>query len=126
MLVSATNDGTLRLYDCISPNKLKTIFCKKYGINLVRFTHHSNAVICASTNSHQFGEDVLRYLSLHDNKYLRYFRGHSDKVVSLEMSPKSDMFLSAQRDGVVRLWDLNSNVCQVSTFNRTNYSSFLH
>ena len=29
--------------------------------------------------------ESLRYLSLHDNQYLRYFRGHRDKVVSLAM-----------------------------------------
>lgn len=29
-------------------------------------------------------------MSLHDNKYLRYFKGHTGMVVLLEMSPEDD------------------------------------
>jgi len=75
----------------------------------VRFTHHQNAVICASKNE---WDESLRYLSLHDNKYLRYFKGHRDKVVSLAMSPRDDTFISGSLDNTVRLWDLNTNSCQ--------------
>ena len=38
------------------------------------------------------GAESLRYLSLHDNQYLRYFKGHRDKVVSLAMVCSSDEF----------------------------------
>jgi COMPASS component SWD2 len=43
-----------------------------------------------------------------DNKYLRFFRGHSAKVVSISMNPVNDNFLSASSDGVVHHWDLSS------------------
>lgn len=56
--------------------------------------------------------DSIRYLSLHDNKYLRYFKGHRGLVKSLSMSPLDDSFLSASQDRTVRLWDLRTNVCQ--------------
>jgi WD40 repeat protein len=46
-------------------------------------------------------------------RYLRYFKGHRDAVVSLEMSPSSDMFLSASKDKTVRMWDLRAHPCQV-------------
>lgn len=32
---------------------------------------------------------------MHDNKYIRYFSGHSERVTGLCLSPKTDMFLSA-------------------------------
>ena len=32
-------------------------------------------------------DDTIRYLSLHDNKYIRYFPGHTKKVTTLCMSP---------------------------------------
>lgn len=83
--------------------------------------------------------DDIRYLSLHDNSYLRYFKGHKKKcvlalasvqmpdgadvllvpkrrVVSLAMSPQDDTFLSAARDDTVRLWDLRAPSAQVSQF----------
>ena len=43
----------------------------------------------------QGAEHFIRYLSTHENVYLRYFRGHTARVTSLSMSPKSDLFLSA-------------------------------
>src|SRR5271156_6318332 len=56
--------------------------------------------------------DTLRYLSLHDNHYVRYFKGHKAQVVSLEISPTDEQFLSAGLDDTVRLWSMNSSTCQ--------------
>lgn len=52
---------------------------------------------CADTSSVmvQGNEHALRYLSLHDNQYVRYFRGHTARVSALAMSPKTDLFMSA-------------------------------
>ncbi len=66
-------------------------------------------MVCASNNG---WDHTLRYWSLHDNSYLRYFRGHSDRVDALAMSPVNDCFLSGSVDGSVRMWDLRTNVCQ--------------
>ena len=52
--------------------------------------------------------DTIRYLSSHDNSYIRYFRGHTGPVTSLALSPASDHFLSCSQDNTVRLWALNS------------------
>lgn len=83
---------------------------KKYGAAEVRFTHHKNSILFASNNNSW--DDTIRYHSLHDNQYLRFFKGHRNKVISLEMSPTNDAFLSGSLDNTVRLWDLRSNVCQ--------------
>jgi COMPASS component SWD2 len=48
----------------------------------------------------------IRYLSLFDNAYLRFFTGHEGRVTSLSMSATDDRFLSASVDGTVRLWTL--------------------
>lgn len=48
----------------------------------------------------------IRYLSLFDNAYLRFFTGHEGRVTSLAMSPLDDRFLSASVDGTLRLWAL--------------------
>jgi COMPASS component SWD2 len=87
---------------------LKTLYSKKYGVDLPRFTHKNTAVIHASTKE----DDTVRYHSLHDNKYLQYFKGHTDRVISLEMSPIDDGFMSASMDNTIRLWDLRTPSCR--------------
>jgi COMPASS component SWD2 len=52
--------------------------------------------------------DSIRYLSLHDNQFIRYFKGHRDRVVSLCVSPIDDSFISASLDNTVMFWDLRS------------------
>ncbi|XP_057812574.2 protein ANTHESIS POMOTING FACTOR 1 isoform X2 [Cryptomeria japonica] len=88
---------------------IKTIYSKKYGVDLICFTHHPTSVLYSSKNG---WDESLRHLSLMDNKYLRYFKGHHDRVVSLCMSPKSETFMSGSLDRTVLLWDLRTDKCQ--------------
>ncbi|KOS13640.1 wd40 repeat-like protein [Malassezia pachydermatis] len=108
LCVTASDDETIQLYNCRSGKHVKTLYSKKYGVNLARFTHKSSAIVYASTKE----DDTVRYHSMHDNKYLQYFRGHKRRVVSLEMSPVDDTFLSGAVDDSVRLWDLRSPAAQ--------------
>ncbi|GBG80429.1 hypothetical protein CBR_g30894 [Chara braunii] len=109
LLVTASDDESIRLYNTASATLLKTIHSKKYGVDKICFTHHANSVMYSSKNN---WDESLRYLSLFDNRYLRYFKGHRDRVISLCMSPKNDAFMSGSLDKTVRLWDLRSNACQ--------------
>ncbi|EAU85542.2 hypothetical protein CC1G_06443 [Coprinopsis cinerea okayama7 len=87
---------------------VRTLYSKKYGVDLPRFTHKSTSIIYASTKE----DDTIRYHSLHDNKYLQYFRGHKGRVISLEVSPVDDGFMSGSLDKTVRVWDLRSPTCR--------------
>ncbi|KAL3678072.1 hypothetical protein R1sor_021028 [Riccia sorocarpa] len=147
LLVTASDDESIRLYDTANALLVKTIHSKKYGVDQICFTHHPSSVVYSSKNGWDgkddyplfrtflarfynfmqrfdslklpmnsvrdpFAAESLRYLSLYDNRYLRYFKGHRDRVVSLCMSPKNDCFMSGSLDHTVRLWDLRTNVCQ--------------
>lgn len=109
--MTSSDDESIRLYDIVKGAASTVVHSKKYGVDLIRFTHTDSAstVICASKNG---WDETIRYLSLHDNRYLRYFKGHRDRVCSIAMSPRSDCFLSASLDATIRLWDLNSPHCQ--------------
>ena len=107
-LITGCDDESIRFYDCKSGQRQKEIFSKKYGVDLVRFTHHPQTILYASKND---WDQSIRLLSIHDNKYLRYFKGHRDTVTSLSLSPKDDSFISASKDGTVRLWETTSNSC---------------
>ncbi|KAI8338355.1 putative WD-repeat protein [Chlamydoabsidia padenii] len=108
LCVTSAEDESLKVYDCKDGTLKTTLFSRKYGVGLARFTHQASNVIYGSTKE----DDTLRYLSLHDNKFIRYFRGHKKRVVSLEMSPSDDHFISSSLDNTVRLWDLRSPNCQ--------------
>ncbi|KAG8950522.1 member of Set1p complex, histone methyl transferase [Tulasnella sp. 419] len=107
-VITAAEDETFRLFSCKTGKHVKTLYSKKYGVDLPRFTHKASNIIYASTKE----DDTIRYHSLHDNKYLQYFRGHKKTVVSLEVSPLDDGFMSGSMDNTVRLWDLRTPNCR--------------
>lgn len=107
-IVTAAEDETFRLWNCKTGKAIKTLHSKKYGVDLPRFTHKNTAIIYASTKE----DDSIRYHSLHDNKYLCYFRGHKGRVISMDVSPIDDGFMSGSMDKTVRLWDLRSPLCR--------------
>ncbi|KAI6233801.1 Swd-2.2 [Aphelenchoides fujianensis] len=107
-LIASSDEESMSLYDCVQGTFSRTINSKKYGCNLVHFVRGSNDVITASTKV----DNTIRYLSLNNNQYLRYFIGHSKPVVTLRMSPTEEMFLSGGTDNTIRLWDLRVSTCQ--------------
>lgn len=70
-LVTASEDNSVRLYDALTGQRRTALNALKYGVDCVRFTHHDYSVVCASNNG---WDDTIRYWSLYDNSYLRYFK----------------------------------------------------
>ncbi|XP_050372332.1 protein ANTHESIS POMOTING FACTOR 1 [Argentina anserina] len=108
-VVTASDDESIRLYDVSTATCLKTINSKKYGVDLVCFTSHPTTVIYSSKNG---WDESLRLLSLNDNKYLRYFKGHHDRVVSLSLCSRKECFISGSLDRTVLLWDQRAEKSQ--------------
>jgi COMPASS component SWD2 len=96
---------SVHLVDAKTAVERKKVFVKSHGLGKIKFTHHE---LCVLLSSEKQTNDI-RYLSLYDNKYLRYFRGHSDIVTSLSMSPSDDSFLTSSVDRTVCYWNLNSS-----------------
>ncbi|XP_047045246.1 protein ANTHESIS POMOTING FACTOR 1 [Lolium rigidum] len=111
LLVTSSDDDSIRLYNTTTATLLKTTYHKKHGADRICFTHHPSSILCSSKFNLEPAES-LRYLSLYDNRCLRYFKGHKDRVVSLCMSPAIDSFMSGSLDHSVRIWDLRVNACQ--------------
>ena len=111
LAVVSRDDDTLQIYNCREGKHAKELKSQKYGVHLARFSHHAQSIVYASTKV----DDTIRFLSTHDNSYVRYFRGHTDAVTSIALCPASDSFLSCARDNTVRLWSLQS----------TNYQGLL-
>ena len=109
-LISAGIDKSIQLYDIHKGSHQKDIQSQKYGAHLARFTHHELNCLYASTpSSNNEVDNAIRCLSLADNQYIRYYKGHKGQVTSIEVNPVQNMFLSASMDYSVKLWDLKSS-----------------
>ena len=54
---------------------------------------------------------AVNYWSIHDNKILRKFRGHSEPVSSISLCPENDNFLTSSLDRTVRMWRAGEAGC---------------
>lgn len=48
--------------------------------------------MCSAMQGRDHG---IRYHTLHDNKYIRYFTGHTERVTGLCLCPSTDLFISS-------------------------------
>eukprot|EP00798_Chlamydomonas_sp_ICE-L_P004991 gene4991-34774_t len=111
LLITASDDDSIHIYNTATNTLQDTLFSKKYGVQNIVFTHSASAAIYASRKVTN-GDHAIRYHDLRRNEYLKYFVGHTGTVNTLCMSPKNDMFMSAAQDKQVRLWDLRATNCQ--------------
>lgn len=107
-LVMTTNDSSVHLVDSLAGVERKKLLTRKDMIGQAKYTHHEACVLLTSEVIREKRQNDVRYLCMHDNRYLRYFKGHTDKVTSIDMSPIEDIFLSASADKTVRIWSMNS------------------
>lgn len=108
-LISSGIDKSIQLYDCHKGTRHKDIQSQKYGAHLARFTHHELNCLYASTPGPAEPDHLVRYLSLTTKTYLRYFKGHKDQVLALEVNPVSETFMTASADHTVKNWDLRTS-----------------
>eukprot|EP00048_Salpingoeca_helianthica_P017349 m.236790 g.236790 ORF g.236790 m.236790 type:complete len:285 (-) comp20777_c0_seq1:467-1321(-) len=81
---------------------------RQFGANKMKFIHSTNhTVLHTSTKC----DDAVRLLSLNEQKYVRYFHGHTGKVAHLSVTHTQDLFLSSGEDATVRLWDIRVPDC---------------
>ncbi|PIC35581.1 hypothetical protein B9Z55_014895 [Caenorhabditis nigoni] len=106
-VIMSTDDDSMYLYDMRAGTRSRNINSKKYGCSHVKFASDAMCALHGSTKV----DNTIRYLSLTDNKYLRYFQGHDKMVTGIDVSPSDEMFLSVAEDKTIRLWDLKTYNC---------------
>uniref|UniRef100_A0A7S0P5K6 Anaphase-promoting complex subunit 4 WD40 domain-containing protein n=1 Tax=Calcidiscus leptoporus TaxID=127549 RepID=A0A7S0P5K6_9EUKA len=117
LMLTAASDGRVCLYDCQLGVLKRASQCRTHSVGRARLTHDPLTAVVAvgeegSHDDSPTSVGALRYLSLHDNQYLRAFLGHTASVCSLDMSPKDDWFASAAADDTARMWDVRVERCQ--------------
>ena len=89
LLVTASDDDSIHLYNTSAGEHLgHPLFSKKYGVSHVRFTHHRNSVVYASTKVRGRGTGgtisvvYLLYEGSAPVHHCRQFRSTSDAPIS--------------------------------------------
>jgi COMPASS component SWD2 len=124
LLLTSESDNSMQIYNVVEGKHEKAHLSQKYGCNHAMFGHAKGCIIHSSTKINSMRRlsdlsfdslillDTIRYLSTHDNSYLRYFEGHENNVTCLSLHPGQDHFLSCSEDNSIRIWDVSTkNAC---------------
>mmetsp|Transcript_11063 Transcript_11063/g.25330 ORF Transcript_11063/g.25330 Transcript_11063/m.25330 type:complete len:360 (-) Transcript_11063:30-1109(-) len=103
-LVTSGDDNDVFVYSTMQAQRAKHLHCEKYGVSLIKFLHNDKD--CAVAASRSRTDHVLKYWDFQENKYLRLFRAAKSAASSVSPHPYEDLFLSAEEEGSVMLWDL--------------------
>lgn len=111
LFVASQKESSLRIVDCLNgcpPNDRPSLIkLQTKGIHTLQCTHHDKCVLFSGSNDHH--KNTIHYLSVHDNKILREWTGHTGQVTGISVSPVDDTFLSSSADGTVKLWDIGQS-----------------
>lgn len=112
-IASSHNDGIIYLISGEN-NQKEEFHVTDNGCSRLTETHHELCFLHAGTPP--VGHPCnISYHNLHENKIVRYFRGHTDRITSISLSPDtSDVFLTTGLDGKFLLWDLRAPVAVAS------------
>ncbi|KAF4699854.1 Transcription initiation factor TFIID subunit 9, partial [Perkinsus olseni] len=112
-LIASSDDESVSIYDTEKGSRHKLLYSRKYGCDNIQFVHSgTNSALCSSRVDFDRNFDSLRYWDLYENKFLRYFKGHTGPVSSLKVHPYEDQFLSTSLstasggDSTCLMWDL--------------------
>ncbi|GJW24261.1 COMPASS-like H3K4 histone methylase component WDR5B [Tanacetum coccineum] len=102
LLVSASLDKTLILWDTQTLTLLKTLTGHTEGISDVAWSSDSHYICSASDDK------TLRIWSIKDLECVKTLRGHTGVVFCCNFSGYSDMIVSGGFDETIRVWDVKT------------------
>ncbi|EFO91986.1 hypothetical protein CRE_16557 [Caenorhabditis remanei] len=99
LLVSA--EDVILVYDLHDGSKSKPVECKKYGVDRLEYLTSETCV-----HSDTKTGNVVRLLNITKKSYIKYFHGHTEKIIAIRSNPKSrERFISSSFDGSIRMFD---------------------
>lgn len=106
-VVTASDDGIVRLWDAESGEKLVDCLGYKVQVYMAVFSPDGKKVAAASKDS------TVRVWNVSDGKVESICIGHKDEVLSVMFSPDSKKIVTASKDSTVKIWDVQSGKIQV-------------
>lgn len=99
MLASASEDGTVKLWNVADARELRTIPAHEGDVGCVAFSPDGRRVASGSRDR------LVKVWDVETGKELHRYAGHSRRVVRVAFSPDGSRLLSSSVDGTVQAWD---------------------
>jgi WD40 repeat protein/transcriptional regulator with XRE-family HTH domain len=104
LVVSASGDGTVRVWD-LSSGIEKMCFCgHRDSVNRVAFADQVDLVVSAADDG------TMRVWNLETAKEIRCLECHTTNIDGLAVTPDGRLAVTSLFDGTVQVWDLNDGV----------------
>lgn len=101
-LVTASNDGTARIWDAASGKELTVLQGHERAIRSAAFSPDGTKVVTASE------DNTARLWDAASGKQLAVLQGHEDSIFSAAFSPDGTKVVTASIDDTARLWEVTS------------------
>ncbi|RYP17434.1 hypothetical protein DL765_004522 [Monosporascus sp. GIB2] len=101
LLASASNDGTIKLWDMTTDQCLQTLEGHGGWVGSVAFSHDSKMLVSGSED----GIVRLWDIDAAAEKCWKMLRGHGGGIWSVSVSHNSELVASASSDGRVKVWE---------------------
>ena len=102
-ILYVADSQTLNVYITATAQSYRRLFMKNHEIEQISHTHNNSAILVATKKNH-----LILYWSIHENRVIKMFKGHSDAITNLMINSKDDYFLTTSNDNTMRIWNLNS------------------
>ncbi|XP_050374768.1 COMPASS-like H3K4 histone methylase component WDR5A [Argentina anserina] len=105
LLVSASDDKTLRLWDLDSGRRLQTLRGHTNYVFCVNFNPQANMIVSGSF------DETVRIWDVKTGKCLKVLPAHSDPVTAVDFNRDGSIIVSSSYDGLCRIWDAHTGHC---------------
>jgi WD40 repeat protein/serine/threonine protein kinase len=101
-LASASDDGSIKIWDVVSGEELFTLRGHHAGVQGVAFHPNGNQVVSVSSDG------TARFWNARIDPQARTLHGHTGPVRGLAYSPDGSRLASVSEDRTLRFWDLST------------------
>ncbi|XP_026754638.1 U5 small nuclear ribonucleoprotein 40 kDa protein [Galleria mellonella] len=99
LLVSASDDNTIKLWDARKRNPIAS-FDSTYPVTSVLFNDTAEKIISGGI------DNVIKVWDIRNNQIAYKIKGHTDTVTGLSLSSDGSYLLSNSMDNTLRIWDV--------------------